>query len=263
MEENQLALHCYFRSNCSQRGYRKRKMEIWQELSNFQTTSQRLTDQVWRIIKNGWFSDLKIFEIYQKINAQQITENTLPGTSNINKQNQPIRKEPLYSENENSTQLNSAQPNKPEQTQLQEQKLNLENLKRIMNSEKITLPSLRNIEMGIVRAETNKVNQVLTYISTNNITELNELINARAKLLCEKIGISSKRKKEKSKPGSEFRQETQRKQAKILKQKKDARTIRNRKGKTTLEKLTIKLKEINQKVLVKEGRLKRYWQRVK
>ena len=36
-----------------------------------------------------------------------------------------------------------------------------------MNSEKITLPSLRNIEWRIVRAETSKVNQVLAYISTN------------------------------------------------------------------------------------------------
>ena len=61
----------------------------------------------------------------------------------------------------------------PYQTLSQEQKLNLENLKRIMNSEKTTLPSLRNIEW---RTETNKVNQLLTYISTNNITELNELI---------------------------------------------------------------------------------------
>ena len=36
----------FFRSNPTQRGSRKRMMEIWQELSNFQTTSQRLGDQV-------------------------------------------------------------------------------------------------------------------------------------------------------------------------------------------------------------------------
>ena len=36
-----------------------------------------------------------------------------------------------------------------------------------MNSEKITLPSLRNVEWRIARAETNEVNQVLAYISTN------------------------------------------------------------------------------------------------
>ena len=176
-------------------------MEIWQELSNFQTTSQRLDDQVRTIIKKGWFSDLEIIEIHQKINDQQSSNNTLPGTSNIIKQKQPIRKEPPTSENETSIQPNTAPPNNPEQTLSHEQKLNLENLKRIMNSEKITLPSLRNIEWKIARADTNEVNQVLTYISTNKITELNELIYAGAKLACEKIVIPSKSTKEKSKPG--------------------------------------------------------------
>ena len=48
---------------------------------------------------------------------------------------------------------------------------------------------LRNIEWRTVKAEINKVNQVLTYISTNNTTELTKLIYAGAKLVCEKIGI--------------------------------------------------------------------------
>ena len=69
--------------------------------------------------------------------------------------------------------------------------------------------------------------------------------------------------KEKSKPGWEFRLETQignlRKQLKALKQKKNAKINRNRKEKITQE----KLEEIYQKVLAKEGRLKRYRQRVK
>ena len=78
-----------------------------------------------------------------------------------------------------------------------------------MNSEKITSPSLRNIEWRIVRSETNKANQVLTYISTNNTTEFNEIIYAGAKLVCEKIGTPSKSTKGKSKSGWEFRLETQ------------------------------------------------------
>ena len=135
-----------------------------------------------------------------------------------------------------------------------------------MNSEKITLPSLRNIKWKIVKAETNKVNQVLTYISTNNLTELNNLIYTGVKLVCEKIGIPSKSTKEKSKPAWEFRLETQirnlRKQAKMIKQKKDAGISRNRK-KTTQQKLKKQLEEINQKVLAKEGRLKRFRERVK
>ena len=47
--------------------------------------------------------------------------------------------------------------------------------------------------------ETNKINQVLPYISTNNITDLNELIYAGVKLVCEKVGIPSKCMKKKIK----------------------------------------------------------------
>ena len=57
-EDNQFALQCYFRSNPSQRRYRKRMISIWQECTKFQTTSQKLADQVRTIIK-VWFSDLK------------------------------------------------------------------------------------------------------------------------------------------------------------------------------------------------------------
>ena len=259
-EDNQLALHCYFKSNPTQRGYRKRMMEIWQELSIFQTTSQRLADQIRTIMKKGWFSELEIIEIHQEINDQE-RRNTLSDTPNINKQKQPIQNEPT-SENGNPTQQNPTQQNNLVLTQ--EKKVILEYLKRILNSERTTLPLLRNIEWRIVKAETNKVNQVLTYIPTNNITDLNELIYAGEKLVCENIGIPSKNTKAKSKPGWEFRLETQienlRKQLKVVKQKKNAEI--NRKEKTTQEKLTVQLEEIHQKVLAKEGRLKRYRQRV-
>ena len=61
-----------------------------------------------------------------------------------------------------------------------------------MNSEKTTSPSLGNIEWKTLKIETNKMNQIRPYIPTNNITELNELIYAGEKLVCEKIGIPSK-----------------------------------------------------------------------
>ena len=125
----------------------------------------------------------------KKKNDQERRNNTLPGTSNINKQKQPIQNEPPTSENGNPIQPNTTQQNNLELTLTQKQKLIQRNLKKILNSEKTTLPSLRNIEWRIVKAEANKMNQVLTYISTNNITELNELIYAGAKLVCEKIGI--------------------------------------------------------------------------
>ena len=58
-EDNQLALHWYFRSKPSRRRYRKRMIEIWQECASFQITSQRLADQVRTIIKRDDFLTLK------------------------------------------------------------------------------------------------------------------------------------------------------------------------------------------------------------
>ena len=107
---------------------------------------------------------------------------------------------------------------------------------------------------------------MLPYISTNDISKLNDLTSARAKLVCEKIGVSSKSSKKQYKPGWKVRLETQiknlRKQAKMVKQK-DPRICGKIMEKTTREKITVQLEEINQKVLAKEGRLKRYRQRVK
>ena len=72
-----------------------------------------------------------------------------------------------------------------------------------MNNEKTTLPSLRSIEWRKVKTRTNEINEVLTYISTNNITEIYELFYAGAKLVCEKKGIHQKaRKKKKNQDGN-------------------------------------------------------------
>ena len=62
--------------------------------------------------------------------------------------------------------------------------MNLENLKRIIDKKATTLPLLRNID-----CRTEKNNEVLPYISTKKITEINELIYAGAKLVCEKSGF--------------------------------------------------------------------------
>ena len=51
-----------------------------------------------------------------------------------------------------------------------------------MSSENAILPSLRNIEWKTLKIETNKINHILPYIPTNNITELNELIYEGAKI---------------------------------------------------------------------------------
>ena len=102
-EDNQLALHFYFKSKLKQIGYRKIMIEICQKYASFPNTSQRRTNQGWTIIKKIWFSDFEILEIKQKINIEQ-DSNTISDTPSIDEQEQCNRNEPLNSENRNTTQ---------------------------------------------------------------------------------------------------------------------------------------------------------------
>ena len=125
-------------------------------------------------MKKVCFSDLELLEIHQKTLKQNL--NTVPDTPSDVKQEQSNKKELQTSANENTTLPNDALPKNQDETQSQEQNINLENVKRIMNIEKTILPSLINIEWKTLKLETNKINHSLPYIPTNNITELNELI---------------------------------------------------------------------------------------
>ena len=71
-----------------------------------------------------------------------------------------------------------------------------------------------------------RLNQVLTYIPTKNITELNELIYAGAKLVCEKIRVPLKSMNKKSKPGWEIQLETQIRKLRKLKNHKTKENVR-------------------------------------
>ena len=67
-------------------------------------------------------------------------------TSSGIKQKQSKEKKKLTPANKNTTLPNDTLQSNQEETLSQEQKINLENVRRIMSSEKTILPSLRNIE---------------------------------------------------------------------------------------------------------------------
>ena len=82
--------------------------------------------------------------------------NTVPDTSSGVKQKLSNEKELHTSANENPTLPNDTLPSSQEETQSQEPKINLENVKRIISSEKTILPSLRNIEWKTLKIEMDK-----------------------------------------------------------------------------------------------------------
>ena len=126
---------------------------IWKECARFQTTSQRLVDQVRMIIKKGWFSDLEISEVHQKMNreSRQQDPNTIIDTPNNNTLNEM---------NQSNKNRNTTHPIHTEITLTQEE-INMKNLKRIISEKKTGLPSLRNQNWKIVKGGTEKVNELL------------------------------------------------------------------------------------------------------
>ena len=113
----------------------------------------------------------------------------------------------------------------------------------------------------------NRKNELITNIYIKkDITELTELIYAGAKLVCEKIRIPLKLQKIKTWMGNSIgiADKKSTKTGKNDKRKKKRmKYFGTKKEKATQGKITLQLEEINQKVLTKDGRLKRYRQRVK
>ena len=135
-------------------------MENWQECATFQVTSRRLANHIRTIIKKRCFFDLEILEIHQKTNNEQ-NNKTLSDGASTNKQEPSNRNESQISENRNLT-----TPNNTEQTPTHKRKINIENLKIILNEQKTTLPSQSNIEWRTIKMETEK-NKSSSNIYTN------------------------------------------------------------------------------------------------
>ena len=132
-EDNKFTLHCYFRNSPAQRGYRRRMIEICEECTRFQTTSQRLVDQVRIIIK-------KILEIHQKINREsrkQDPTNYWKCKNNLSEMN---RKQSKY------------HTLKLHRTNTKTRKRN--EYRKLCRKKKTTLPSLKNQDWRTVKTET-------------------------------------------------------------------------------------------------------------
>ena len=143
-----------------------------------------------------------MLEIHPQIYRQthQQTPNTITETLNTGKPETP--KQTLHNNDRYTA-------NTLTQKLTQEEKTNIDTMKRIMSEKKTTLPSLRSQDYMKVKSETEKVNDLLTNIPTNNITELIDLIYAGEKLVSEKNGFPLKTTDWYSKPRWELRLDSQ------------------------------------------------------
>ena len=125
-------------------------------------------------------------------------------------------------ERQNNENINTTQPNITKQTLTQEDKINVELIKKHDWKE----------NYFIIRQETrleknwsrNLKDKLLQNIPTDNITELNELNYAGANLASDKIGVPKRNSNRNSKPGEEIRLEKQ-----VKKQQQQAKMLRKKK----------------------------------
>ena len=81
------------------------------------------------IIKKGWFSELEILQMRQKVNRKSRSQdpNTVIGTPKTEKRGPSNRNKPQSNENRNNT-----HPNLTEQALTQEKEMITENIKKIV-----------------------------------------------------------------------------------------------------------------------------------
>ena len=292
-EENMFVMECYYRSVPSRRGYRKRMLDLWREKSMFIVTEQRLVDQSNQIRKRGWLTDLELEEIIRRIEYGNVQhereENREQPRSNdtgtdieidiVYSQDQESSFN-LQSENDSDAQRANGSDNNIRQTLCMisgasltdEEKAQINRLNEILNEGRKSLPSMRAVGKNKLNIEVQRINKLLQNIQIDDLTKMNELIYAGAVFIAEKFNMFEEKTK-KSKPAWELRLEQQIKQLKqdysrmkalnenkAVKRKHVDRLERkyrfDQKGKSTV------LETIRQRMIAKEGKMKRYRNRI-
>ena len=195
LEENKEVMFCYYKSKPKDKsGYLKRFYNIWQERNtNPAITGQNLADRVRYLTKSTkpMFSKMQLQEIEDLANNQEQTANCEIQNLNKNDESQNLSKE-----------ITTEQPTHQELydgiygTEV-EADCNLEILEQLKNNYKnvesfrkiCPIPNLKNQKRKAVMKATNEVNMAIKYITTENITETNNLIYAAMITVSQMMGM--------------------------------------------------------------------------
>ena len=196
-EVNKTVMECFYRSRPFDeegkpiRGYRQRMFREWKEKGMFESTEQRVCDQARAIRKNGWLSELELEMIRRKIDDERQV-NSVMDEDNGDEVNRDIRLNEV--EGERDGQMNEPiegvdiDENGDEVSQ--ENKQIVDRLKQIMlegrTSDGIFF---KKVNKRSLRAQTDKVNSVMKFVKTKNITETNKLINAASVWVADQMGL--------------------------------------------------------------------------
>ena len=194
-------MECYFRSNPSRLGYRKRILELWNGTGLFFMKEQWLVDQANNIRKRGWLTEIELEEIERKIElGNDNRNNTDPDNVTPQKANTTA-----MSEEEPSIELVGETPNEnqdawytiKEPFNEEEEKL-FKSLVTLMGSIEGNdeIPPMRNVDKKRLSAASTNVDAMFEKITLNNITTLNKVMYCGGIITSELLGVKNSKDKQ-------------------------------------------------------------------
>ena len=191
--DNINAMECYYKSDPERRGYIRRMCKIWQERDLFQISEQRLSDQVRLIKRRELLTEMETEEIKRRVNeikddeSVQENKNTEEISTNVAVTSAPTDADTCS----NITKANNVMTEEEENV-----KCRLLEIKSSLSTEvRQMLPNIRSVQRNKLLKETETVNTVMQYMTTDTIGETNDLIYAGAVLVSERLGIKQQKKK--------------------------------------------------------------------
>ena len=228
-EMNKIVMKCYIKSNPQKRNYRKRMMNIWNEIGLFELTEQKLAGQALVIKERGWLSTEEIEEIRKEVineqNRKIIEENLNKEDKNNNgyRDADKIEKSEIVEINQEvwNDLFGESEEDEEEFYGFDESEINLSNINNdvqqenddgmtkeqtnIINMLKEELrktnienpPNLRNVDRLRLKSYTEKVDKALDQIIVNDLEQLNNLVKAGGNVVARLLGIKTKNSEKK------------------------------------------------------------------
>ena len=271
---NKIVMKCYLKSDPSVRGYRRRMHDIWKEIGLFELSEQNLVGQARVIRTNEWLSSIEVEELKREIEREKMPHGTLENSIRI-EQNQSV----VQIENENSFPTEGISLNETINLMkgdgFSEEEIDIFKMihEQLHNDDDGQPPNLRFVNRKLLKSKTASVNKVMPYFPMNSLTQVNALIKSSAMVVSKLLGVS-KRKKEGSKEPwwkkrlagkiKALHKERSQLQAMEKGTLKNELTRERLWKKYNIRKKGIKcvIEELNQRIIAKGAKIKRYSDRI-
>ena len=191
------------------RGYRQRMHSKWKERLLFPEAEQRLCDQARMIRKNGWLTPVELEEIRRRVMQE---EHEAQGTLWVEANDEGARRDENNdgidtNSDENVQHIITADNGQSgenvlsetnvltdiEQATEEEEEIARRIVELMNNMEEEGACDFKKVDKSRVDEETRRVNSVLKYIDTKNLSETNKLLKAVSIYVAERLGIKNKR----------------------------------------------------------------------